>query len=280
MAISERKPLPEVLTKLASHGPIQLSTDLKARRDQRRQRASDFFYEAITDFCKRSERPLLLVDAVACRDVWPWVSDARLDAQNIIINSHTHVEADWGDLRIVRIRTDNAPKVLFDHVVEGLGTVTGERVVFRAPHGADADLFRVIDTPTPVYFSFGSLMQTSLVGGVSCYRSVVGLKRHVGRPTTHTREDRAPWTRSWSTANGVEFTVVRTAVGEDPDQLAQFVEQLRTVFGHVGDWTIKPAPLFFETALREYLADYELDADVPEAEAEEDEAVDDDEDSS
>ena len=44
----------------------------------------------------------------------------------------------------------------------------------------------------------------------------------------------------------------------------------------MGDWTIKPALLFFETALREYLADYEVDADVPEAEAEEDEGVDDD----
>jgi YVTN family beta-propeller protein len=157
MAISERKPLPDVLTKRASQGPIQLSTDLRARRDRRRERASQFFHETITDFCRRSERPLLLIDAVACREVWAWVSDTRLDAENVTINAHTHVEVDWGDLRIVRIRTDNAPKVLFDHVVEGVGTASGERVVFPAPHGADADLFRVMDTPAPVYFSFGSL---------------------------------------------------------------------------------------------------------------------------
>lgn len=39
----------------------------------------------------------------------------------------------------------------------------------------------------------------------------------------------------------------------------QLVEWLRTLYEHVGDWTTKPAPLFFESALKEYLADYDLD---------------------
>ena len=47
--------------------------------------------------------------------------------------------------------------------------------------------------------------------------------------------------------------------GETPDQLARLVEQLRTVYVHMGDWSMKPAPLHFEGALKEYLADYQLD---------------------
>jgi hypothetical protein len=71
---------------------------------------------------------------------------------------------------------------------------------------------------------------------------------------------------AWSTPNAVEFTVVRTAAGERPDQLAQFVDCLRTLYEHIGDWTTKPAPLYFEEALKEYLADFDLDEEADEGE--------------
>src|SRR5205823_14728015 len=70
----------------------------------------------------------------------------------------------------------------------------------------------------------------------------------------------------------MELAVVRTAAGESPDQLAQYVEQLRISFGHVGGGTSKPEPLFFENALRECVADYALDDD---ARSGEDEVADD-----
>ena len=96
----------------------------------------------------------------------------------------------------------------------------------------------------------------------------------------YTRTERGPWTNAWSTPNAVELAVVRTAPGERPDQLARYVEALRTLFGHVGDWTSKPAPLFFENAMREYLADYELDDEVKDySRAANDEADDADDDS-
>lgn len=64
---------------------------------------------------------------------------------------------------------------------------------------------------------------------------------------------------AWSTPSAVEFTVVRTAAGERPDQLVQVVQWLRTLYAHIGDWTTKPAPLHFEGVLKEYLPDYGLD---------------------
>ena len=43
--------------------------------------------------------------------------------------------------------------------------------------------------------------------------------------------------------------------------LVTFIESLRTLYVHTGDWTIKPAPLFFESVLKEYIADYALEFD-------------------
>jgi hypothetical protein len=269
-----RLPLPEALALLAESGPIQLSTDRTARRDQRRERAVRFFHTVITEFCQRAERPLVLIDAVACRDVWPWVADSRIDPSNIVLGDHPHAEADWGDVRIVRVRMANAPKVLWNAEVTGAGMQTGDTISYPDPDAAEAELFRVTDAKMPVYLSFGSLLQTRMIGGVSSYRSIVRLKPSRSGPKTHTLAEEGPWTHAWSTPLGVELAVVRTAAGESPDRLAQYVEQLRILFGHVGGWTSKPAPLFFENALREYVADYALDDDAGDLE---DEAADDEE---
>jgi hypothetical protein len=37
------------------------------------------------------------------------------------------------------------------------------------------------------------------------------------------------------------------------------MEWLRTVFVHFGDWSTRPAPMHFERALRDHIADYDVD---------------------
>jgi len=39
------------------------------------------------------------------------------------------------------------------------------------------------------------------------------------------------------------------------------VKWLRQCYAHFGDWTIKPAPLYFERVLKEYLPDYDFEED-------------------
>ncbi len=67
-----------------------------------------------------------------------------------------------------------------------------------------------------------------------------------------------PTTESWTTPQGVELCIVRSGPAT-PDQLARLVEWLRQCYAHYGTWTSKPAPLYFEQALKEYLADYSYD---------------------
>jgi RNaseH domain of pPIWI_RE len=117
-----------------------------------------------------------------------------------------------------------------------------------------------------VYLSFGGLLHTGRIIGSSCYREVDGLKRHKGKPITYTREPIEAFTGAWSTPSAVEFTIVRTAAGERPDQVVQVVEWLRTLYAHFGDWSTKPAPLHFEGALKEYLPDYDLDEEEDDGE--------------
>jgi hypothetical protein len=261
-------PLCDALVELASSGPIQLATDRKARKEQLLERSQSFFHEVITDFCQRAERPLVLIDAVACREVWPWVADTRLDSENVLIAGHPHAEADWGDVRIVRVRTQNAPKVLFDRYFEGVCAETGDVVRYNAPKWADAQLFKLTDTRANVYLSFGGLLRIGRIQGSSCYQEIDGLKKNDGKPATYTRQPIGVFTGAWSTPSAVEFTVVRTAAGEQPEQIAQVVEWLRTLYAHSGDWSTKPAPLFFERVLKEYLADYDLDEDDEDSEEE------------
>lgn len=252
--------LREALVELAASAPIQLAIDKSDRKRQLQERSEHFLHTVITEFCQQAVRPLVLIDAAECRGIWPWIADAKLDRENILIDGHTHAEEDWGDVRIVRVRTQSAPKVLFDRYFEGVGSETGEVVCYDAPKWADAQLFKLKDTQADVYFSFGGLLHTGRIRGSSCYRGIDGLKKDRGRGTYHPGQI-GTFTSAWSTPSAVELTVVRTAKGEQPEQLVQFVEWLRTLYGHIGDWTIKPAPLFFETALKEYLADYDLDED-------------------
>ncbi|TMC10273.1 MAG: DUF3893 domain-containing protein [Chloroflexi bacterium] len=257
-------PLARALAELASSGPVQLADGSSGRRVQLQERCQRFFHTVISDFCQAAKRPLVLIDALTCREVWPWVADARLDPTNVVIGDHLHAEADWGDdVRIVRIRTESSPKVLYVGRLIGHCAETGEEVDYEAPKWAEAQLLKLDDGQSDVYLSFGSLMR-KLTRGVSCYRRIDGLAV-TGKPRRIVRSTLEPFTRAWSTPNGVELTVVRTARGEQADQLAQFVEWLRTVFIHFGDWSTRPAPLHFERALRDYIADYDLDEEEDDA---------------
>jgi hypothetical protein len=268
-----RVPLAEAVALVADSGPIQLATESASRAEQRRARTLHFFQDAITEFCQRVQHPLVLIDADACSGVWPWIADARVDPTNVMLGDRPHAESDWANARLMRVRTGNAPKVLYAAEVVGSGRETGATVRYADPDAAEAELYRVTDAALPTFLSFGSLLRTGLVGGVSCYRSTTRLKTPRTGARAYTISEQAPWTDAWSTPAAVELTVLQAAPGEAPEQLTRYVEQLRMLFGHVGDWTTKPAPLFFESALREYLADFTLDGE----EANPDDATDDEE---
>lgn len=258
-------PLPQALVTLAGLGPVQLTTAVQNRWEQLGGRTQAFFREALADFGKRAQRPLVIVDADSSRSVWPWLKDEVIDPNNVHLDGTFHAEAAWPRARLVRVRTQNTPKVLWDKHFHGAvqgedGQPTDEIIRYHAPSAAEADLFKLTDTQgTNVYLSFGSTIRTKQTQGRSGYRALDGMKQ--------VRDDAGQYfvadtmkvhTDAWTTPAGVEIVVVR-AGGDQPDQVARLVEWLRQCYAHFGEWTTKPAPLYFERALKEYLADYDLD---------------------
>jgi RNaseH domain of pPIWI_RE/pPIWI_RE module N-terminal domain/MID domain of pPIWI_RE len=257
-------PLPDTLVELARSGPLNLAPERGDRFKLLVDRSEAFFRQAITEFCQSSERPLVLIDADTCRRYWTWLADRNIDPSNIRVAGEAHVEADWGDASIVRVRTRNAPKVLFDQFYAVTTLSTGEVEAESHAHAADAKLFQLTESAIPVYLSFGSLIRSHQRLGDSCVEERLALKPTRSKRSVYVRELRPPRTDGWSSPSGVEFTIVRTAEGETSNQVVQVAAWLRTLFEHAGDWTIKPAPLYFERALAEYLSDFDTQEDETE----------------
>jgi hypothetical protein len=269
---SEMLPLPQALTALARLGPIQLSSAQQNRKKQLEERAQTFFKARLSDFGKRSLNPLVIVDADTSRSVWPWLRDEQLDPQNVKLTESFHAEAAWSHVRLVRVRTNNSPKILQDGRFSGIIGRNGKQVSYRTPKWVEAALFKLTDTiGSHVYLSFGSMIRLGRTQGTSSYREIHGIKmkKNDGKQIFEQGVLKRH-TDAWTTPQGVEFVVIRP--GRDrPDQLARLLEWLRQCYAHFGEWSIKPAPLFFERTLKEYLADYTLEDDEGDEDAEEEE---------
>jgi hypothetical protein len=264
-----RQPLPQMLVALARLGPVHLTSSSGRRYHVLQERAQAFFQHCLHDVAQRSQRPLILIDADTCRSLWPWLQDKHIDPANVHLAAGYNAQAVWPHARLVRVRTQNSPKVLWDNAFVGSIRGTDEEMRYRAPSWAEAQLFSVTDTAdTHIYLSFGSTLGAKRKRGVSGYRQVLGMKPGDGA-APYKAVPLLPYTGAWLTPNGVEIFVVRSAQ-EDPDQLARLVEWLRQCYAHFGMWTAKPAPLFFEGVLKEYIADYEYDQEEQEGEGQDD----------
>jgi hypothetical protein len=259
-------PLPQALVQLARLGPVQLASKTEGRTALLQERAQAFFRDRFNDFCQRTRRPLILVDADTTRSVWSWLKDEEIDPENIHLAGTYNEQANWPDARLVRVRTNNSPKVLWNHRYSGQLSETGEEAGYRTPVWAQAQLFRLTDTTgASVYLSFGSDIQLGRIRGISCYRQMPGMKKYTaatnaGQHSIYQMTVMDPSTESWTTPVGVELFIARSG-SDAPDQIARLVEWLRQCYAHFGNWTTKPAPLYFERALKEYLADYEYALD-------------------
>lgn len=261
LVITDALPLPEALVKLAGLGPIELSTRKQGERNlELKERSQAFFKVKLAEFGKRGGlNPLAIVDSDTCRSVWPWLTDATIEPNNVHLAGGYNAQAAWPNVRLVRIRTGNSPKVLWDGEFCGTIVDTDEIVRYKAPRWAEAQLYKLNDTVnTDVYLSFGSAIRY-LVRGTSCYRQILGLKRKiVARKEKFEVALFKTHTDAWATPTGLEICVVRSGT-DQPDQVAAMIEWLRQCYPHIGGWTLKPAPIHFEHALKEYIADYELE---------------------
>ena len=270
LEVTDWEPLACMLARVARLSPLSLGES-----KLRRERFELFCQRIITQACAAGMYPLVMIHANNARRFWRWLRDTDINPSNIDFDTAgTAYQVLWHNARIVRIRTEEAPQIILDKTVELVAlTPTEAQTIssreFRArtpdkrlrlPTSPNPGLYRVYSS-LPTYFSIGKKRLHKHKRGLSCYRSTTVLDKPIPGEVRAVRlypiKTTTPINKQWPTPNAVEFVIARMLDGDQPDDIARFLEALRSGFAHYDEWTSLPAPLFFERVIEDYIAQFE-----------------------
>lgn len=247
------------------------SKDPRVRQTAMRERYQNFIKAIMDDCAERKSAAVVMVDSTNTASLWPWITDQKLDASDIAINTaHRKMQIEWAGLRLVRVRSGLAPAVVQDkgrflaplkpeanepdltQVFGVAGTIAGNQV-YRIGKGRGGI--------TP-YWSVESEVHRA-ARGQSAYRTTYKLIKpdapaSYGDWSLRKLRVALPFIGQWPSPNPVELVVALHRETDDPDRLAFFCHWLRDHTTHVTRKTSLPVPLFFERVFREYVADFAL----------------------
>ncbi|ANY81308.1 hypothetical protein BB934_26360 [Microvirga ossetica] len=272
---TEERPLFESLREAAAWVTPNLGDNEDARRDTYQR----FVNHVIGGACERGQRPLVLFDATSASGLWPALRDKDIGRSFDLLGRSLDPASDWMGARLVRIRTDVAPRVIVRKVrklarLDADSGRTLEEVVRYAPTTI-VSTFRMGGVPHPFYLSMGTNDgKQKIAKGLSVYRDLAypyklpakaempaALK---GKEGLHIEQVRSLKEEFYKIAGPIDIAVMHCHGTDDPDAIASLVTKLRSGYGHTASSTSLPAPLFFETKLRDYVPSFVLDEDDPE----------------
>lgn len=282
------EPIQESLSRVARLSPLTINEPRKGinTRELRRQRFQKFCETVITDACDANTHPLVLISSTHSALYWSWLSDKDIDLQTIDFDKGgTALQQSWRGARIVRVREDSSPQIVLDKedllaCIEEKDPRKKEEIesdkYIRVPTSPDGSrLYRVASSSFPTYLTIGGKGRPKgLKRGSSCYRDAELLD------TRDAAKELAGKTKGglairplgiypvstgqWPTPNPLELVVALKQEDDDPDAIAELVESLRFGYGHYGEWSSLPAPLFFERVVRDYIAEFANEEEVEE----------------
>lgn len=266
--------------------PVKLANDKKGREI----RFMKFVEQIISNSVDEGNQPLVTIDSSNCVQLWPWLADSKMNANQINLGQqYERMQDAWKGARIIRIRQDLAPGIIdkkvryfAETVLEDPRTKEELTSTFEIPSASSAmKLFRL--TPTNqnseinqtgcvAYLSVGRKTLHQKSRGQSCYYStqistIFKLKKeddslekvlNQAGLEVHKIASRSPYIGQLPTPNPLEIVVTLRQEKDDCDRLAALVESLRYGFGHYSDWSSLPAPLFFERVVRDYISDFAI----------------------
>ncbi len=283
---------PDAIGFIANISPVKLAD----KRAVQKTRFMEFVRTVISSSVEAEAQPVVLVDSSNCVQLWDWLADVRIDAQNINLGQqYQWMQQEWQGARIVRVRQGLAPGIIDktqrqlvetsledERSKDDLKLLEPDHVIPCA--SSSSKLFRLTvanETKCITYLSPGGKRLHDNKRGLSCYHSTEintavkdpnskkNLLNASNLPVHHLHEF-APHLDQWPTPNPLEIVVTLRQPNDNPDQLAALVESLRYSFGHYGDWATLPAPLFFERVVRDYISEFaiqnldEIDENEPE----------------
>lgn len=278
----------------------QISPVKLGDKNVRYTRFQDFVKKIISDSVEEENQPLVMIDSSNCVQLWPWLADARMNANEINLGQqYERMQDEWKGARIIRIRQDLAPGIIEKKVrelaetfLEDIRTKKQLTSTYEIPSASSTmELLRLTatnqksetsQTGCVAYLSVGRKTLHQESRGQSCYRqtkitTIVKSKKEDGSIEkvlnkagleVHKQGTRPPFTGQFPTPNPLEIVVTLRQEKDDCDRLAALVESLRYSFGHYSDWSSLPAPLFFERVVRDYISEFAIEDDETEVEQE------------
>lgn len=281
LAISPWSIFSDAIGFIAQVSPVKLAD----KREVQKTRFMDFIRQIISNSVEEGAQPLVLIDSSNCVQLWGWLADIRMNAEQIDLGQqHQWMQQEWQGARLIRVRQGLVPGIIEkterqlvettlkdDRQKAKLKKLTPDCTLPCA--SSSTKLFRLTgtnETGCITYLSTGSKRLHDHLRGQSCYRAaeINTMMRNpanqeklvnAGGQAVHRLSKIPPFTDQWPTPNPLEIVVTLRQPSDDPDQLAALVESLRYSFGHYSDWSILPAPLFFERVVRDYISEFAIE---------------------
>ncbi|MFB8798248.1 MAG: RNaseH domain-containing protein [Microcoleus sp.] len=259
----------------------------------------EFVKQIISNSVEEGNQPLVIIDSSNCVQLWPWLADSKMNANQINLGQqYERMQDEWKGARIIRIRQDLAPGILDKKVrhfaktfLEDPRTKEELTSTFEIPSASSAmKLFlltptnqnsEINQTGCVAYLSVGRKTLHQKSRGQSCYgetqiSTVFKIKKedcslekvsNKAGLEVHKIGNRSPYIGQLPTPNPLEIVVTLRQEKDDCDRLAALVESLRYGFGHYSDWSSLPAPLFFERVVRDYISEFAIEDEETEGES-------------
>ncbi|MFZ4538535.1 RNaseH domain-containing protein, partial [Propionivibrio sp.] len=260
-----------------SSGLIWLGTQRQIQGDEKwlRQEFEGVTTKAFSDIQTDDPRAVVFIDWETTRGLWRGINDVNLTASGTPKIGHLDMATAFPLMSFVRLRYGwAAPMALrgwSKTVYEGWRDensriATGE--FFTDEYATTVkQLIEINPAPTARnhshFIGVMSYRKTSQVKrGKSCYRATVRMTRpEESKKGVFDKVTFDPADMDASLPSTMDITVMTTPKGVTPDVVASLAMGLRLGYAHYDEWTLLPAPLFFQRKIDDYIIKYPVSDD-------------------
>ncbi|MEG4507661.1 RNaseH domain-containing protein [Microcoleus sp. F6_B4] len=257
LQISPWSKFSDAIAFISQISPVKLATDKKGREIS----FMEFVKQIISNSVDEGNQPLVMIDSSNCAQLWRWLADARMNANQINFETQSgsplyeHMEQVWKGARLIRIRQDLAPGIIDKKVryltetsLEDTRTKKELTSTLEIPSASSVKgLFRLSATNQTGCVAYLSVRneKPGKLRGQSCYRST---KINVAAKKANDSQDKL--------LNNADLKVDEAAKKADDSQGKLLnkaklkVDQIASKPPFLGQWTT-PNPLEIVVTLRQ-----------------------------
>jgi len=262
-----------------ANGLIWLGTQRQMQGDEKwlRQEFEGETTKALSDIQDDDPHAVVFIDWETTRGLWRGINDVNLTESGTPKIGHLDMTAAFPLMSFVRLRYGWAAPIALrgwsKTVYEGWRDETSRIATgefFTDEYATTLKQLVEINPATPSaprhhghFIGVMSYRKTSQIKrGKSCYHATVRMtKPEDNRKGVFDKVTFDPADMDASLPSTMDITVMATPVGVTPDVVAALAMGLRLGYAHYDEWTLLPAPLFFQRKIDDYIIKYPVSDD-------------------